>query len=74
MIKSLRAAAKYAGVSHSTIRNWHLQYNIGHFAGRTYFVHEWELAPFIEAYKLRTGLDQQLAALKKSPPVVEPKG
>jgi hypothetical protein len=66
-IKGLRAAAKYAGVSHETIRTWHREYGIGHTTTSTaamVFTEE-ELAPFIEARKLAILADNARRALKK---------
>jgi hypothetical protein len=65
MIKGLRAASKYAGVSHETIRTWARDYGIGQTWQHSMVFTEEELAPFIEARKLAILADNARRALKK---------
>lgn len=68
MIKGLRAAAKAAGVSHETIRNWHKDYDVGFYLDGTYYVHAPDLAPFIERHKMRQLADQKIEPLRGRDP------
>lgn len=65
VIKGMRAAAKYAGVSHQTIKNWKDLYGIGGTKDHYYCFTPEELAPFIEMHKLDLLARQARQALKK---------
>ncbi len=60
MIKTLRAAAEYAGVSYETIRNWHRIYGVGEYRGKVYYVEPADLAPFINRHKMRLLAEEEL--------------
>lgn len=60
MLKGLRSAAEYAKVSHQTISNWHHKYGVGQFIDGDFYVTMEDLAPFIEASKLKSLANEKM--------------